>query len=288
MSSIEQGILNIARVAEIANPCNNEDYIGENGLLYCYECDTPKQTITSLFGINRVVSCMCKCAMDKDIELKELFAQQKKTEQIKRNKKLAYAFGYERSATNFTFDNDDSKGSENSLIARNYAKSFDVNESGWLVFFGSNGTGKSYLATCICNALLERGYSVVFVRLAELERKLFNSSNGKNDIYENLVQCDLLVIDDLFAERDTSYMKEIAFNVIDSRSKCRKPAIITTNLSPTEFSNPTDVNLKRILDRIYEDCIPIRMNGESRRKQNMMVNAEKRKMALLNYSDDNL
>ena len=75
----------------------------------------------------------------------------------------------------------------------------------------------------------------------------------------------LLIIDDLGAERGTEYAVENVFNVIDRRYRSGKPLIITTNLHLSMLTNEQSLDKKRIYDRILELCIPVCVNGASKR-----------------------
>jgi DNA replication protein DnaC len=78
---------------------------------------------------------------------------------------------------------------------------------------------------------------------------------------------DLLIIDDLGAERKSEYMQETVFNIIDSRYRSGLPFIITTNLTADEIKKPQEVSFQRIYDRILERCFPVEVTGQSRRRQ---------------------
>ena len=91
----------------------------------------------------------------------------------------------------------------------------------------------------------------------------------------------LLIIDELGAERGTEYAVENVFNVIDRRYRSGKPLIITTNLHISMLTNEQSLDKKRIYDRILELCIPICVNGASKRtataKEKMKEMQEKAK-----------
>ena len=87
----------------------------------------------------------------------------------------------------------------------------------------------------------------------------------KNEYIDALVKYDLLIIDDLGAERGTEYAVENVFNVIDRRYRSGKPLIITTNLHLSMLINEQSLYKKRIYDRILELCIPVCVNGASKR-----------------------
>jgi DNA replication protein DnaC len=77
----------------------------------------------------------------------------------------------------------------------------------------------------------------------------------------------LLVIDDLGVERNTSYAKEVVYAIIDNRYKSGLPMVITTNLSMEKIKSPEDIENQRIYDRILERCFPIEVSGGNRRRK---------------------
>ena len=133
-----------------------------------------------------------------------------------------------------------------------------------LLLWGDVGTGKSYFAACIANALVEQAVSVKMTNFVAVLNELFDYKD-KNEYISRLNECNLLIIDDLGIERNTEYALEQVYNIIGARYKIGKPLIITTNMSLTELKNPPDTAHKRIYDRILEICVPIRFNGENMR-----------------------
>ena len=73
---------------------------------------------------------------------------------------------------------------------------------------------------------------------------------------DSLGDYDLLIIDDLGVERNTEYALEQMFSIIDSRYRCNKPLIVTTNLKLDELKHPPDLAHARIYARILERCAP--------------------------------
>jgi DNA replication protein DnaC len=88
---------------------------------------------------------------------------------------------------------------------------------------------------------------------------------GKQEYLDSLNNYPLLVLDDLSTERQTEYMLEIVYNVIDARYRAKLPLIITTNLTREELMNPADIRYKRIFSRLFEMCTPIEVEGHDRR-----------------------
>ena len=78
-------------------------------------------------------------------------------------------------------------------------------------------------------------------------------------------------IEDLGAQRNTSYMMEQVYTIIDGRYKSGKPMVITTNLDPRRINDASgDEAWKRVFDRILERCYPIEFNGSNRRAAKKM------------------
>lgn len=125
-----------------------------------------------------------------------------------------------------------------------------------LLLWGGVGTGKSFMAGCIANALMEQEVAVCMTNFARIMNELNNAFSGRNEVVDRLCGYPLLVIDDFGMERGTEYALEQIYNIIDSRYRSRKPLIVTTNLTLTELKNPQDTAHARIYDRLLELCTP--------------------------------
>lgn len=150
-------------------------------------------------------------------------------------------------------------------IAKKYVKNWDSakeNNLG-LVIFGDVGTGKSYMAAAIANALIDRFVSVRMTNCSNIINAIFKD----NSIIDELDKFDLLILDDFGTERLTDFGEEQIYNIINGRYECGKPLIITTNLNLKEMKEPQSISGKRIFDRIWEMCSPVEIKGESIRKQ---------------------
>ena len=136
-----------------------------------------------------------------------------------------------------------------------------------LLLWGGVGTGKSFFAGCIANALMEQKVSVRMTNFASILNDLSNSLSGRNDVVDRLCSYPLLIIDDFGIERGTEYALEQVYNIIDARYRSKKPLIVTTNLTLTDLKNPQDVAHARIYDRLLSMCSPICFAGENLRQQ---------------------
>ena len=124
----------------------------------------------------------------------------------------------------------------------NFINNFeDPNEKN-LIFTGSTGTGKTFMINCISNELLKQGYTVLYqtapVMFDEILNEKFNRE-GSFSIYENILNVDLLIIDDLGTENITDSKITELFTIINTRllnqnHKITK-TIISTNLNVDEL-----------------------------------------------------
>lgn len=239
---------------------NEGDYIVD-GLLYCCKCNTPKQCRIEIFGKEKTPMCLCKCEKEK---------RDKERNEIKSRELRDICFP--NSEMQFwNFERDDRSNEKISDICHNYVENFEemYKRGKGLLFFGTVGTGKTFYASCIANALIDKGYPCLVTNFARLVNTLSGMYAGKQEYINGLNRYKLLVIDDLAAERDTEYMNEIIQNIIDSRYRIGLPTIITTNLTDEEIKKPTEIHRQRVFSRLLEMCIPIEVKGKDRRRDKL-------------------
>ncbi len=133
---------------------------------------------------------------------------------------------------------------------RAYAAAFSPSAPS-LLLQGATGTGKTHLSLAIAKAVTEAGYGVVYGSIQPLLRRLESEHFGRadGDSEQQLIGCDLLVLDDLGMEFDTPFSRASLYNLINARLLEEKPTIISTNLS---FS---------AIAARYGDQIASRING---------------------------
>lgn len=129
-----------------------------------------------------------------------------------------------------------------------------------LFFYGTVGCGKSFLSGCVAKELIESGHSIIYfssIGLFEfLSRYSFDYKNKENlyNAFEDLYNCDLVIIDDLGTEVTNSFVTSQLFSCLNERHIRKKSTIISTNLSLGELR---DRYSDRIFSRItsnYEVC----------------------------------
>lgn len=261
---IQQTINNIEKAAADSIRAEQGDYIVD-GLLHCGKCQTPKQCRVNILGKERTPMCLCKCEAEKLKREEDERKRREFEERVQRLRKMGFP---ESDMQEWTFANDDLSNERVTSIMRNYVENFDkMRENGkGLLLYGTVGTGKTYAAACVANALIDKGYPVLMTNFARIANTVQGLFEGRQEYYDSLNRFPLLILDDLSAERKTEYMQEIVQNVIDSRYRAGLPLIITTNLTGKELENPADVTSQRLFSRLYQMCIPVKVEGTDRRR----------------------
>lgn len=221
-----------------------DDYTDDEGFLCCGKCHSRKQMDVDIpaladGGTKTIrVGCLCKCGQEKaDQEKKERERRdfESRMERLRRDGITDPAY------LQYTFDQDDKRNPKVSDVCRRYVENWEEMKAQniGILFYGDVGTGKSFLACAIANALLERLVSVSVTNFPRILNSLQGSfDDERQKRIDRLQHYSLLVIDDLGVERDTSYSVEQVYNVVDTRARSGKPVIITTNLSLKDLENP--------------------------------------------------
>ena len=258
-----------------------DEYFHESDrLIYCAKCHTPRQGRYTLQGRVFMPPIRCKCQQklyNQEETKRKLLEKQAEIERMK-------ASGLQDKALyDYTFDKDNGINPE-MAYAHKYVENWEdmkANSSG-LLLWGNVGTGKSFFAGCIANALLEKGVPVLMTNFSRILNTLTGMHfEDRNQFIDSLNRYSLLIIDDLGIERNSEFALEQVFNVIDSRYRSKKPLIVTTNLTLTELNSAPDVAHRRIYDRILERCAPIRINNRNIRQVNASANLQEAKKILL-------
>ncbi|WP_156627832.1 DNA replication protein DnaC [Clostridium tertium] len=130
------------------------------------------------------------------------------------------------------------KNMENILkyLTQEYLPNFKNSDDN-LLFYGNSGTGKTFLSCCVSKSLLDSGYLVVYRTVDELMKNLREIKLENNSVLEDLLlNCDLLVIDDLGTEQITEFTATEFFNFLNKKLLKKRKMIISTNLSLNEIS----------------------------------------------------
>lgn len=150
---------------------------------------------------------------------------------------------------------------------RDYIDNFNT-EYRSLYLYGPTGVGKTFLTNCIAKELIESSHSVIYVSSIRLFELLADSTFKKNgslegkDLANNILDCDLLIIDDLGTEMVNSFTAASLFNCINERHLRRKSVIISTNLSLAELRQTYS---ERVFSRITSNYTLLKIYGDDLR-----------------------
>ena len=133
---------------------------------------------------------------------------------------------------------------------RRFLDTFDK-EPSHLLFYGGTGLGKTFLSNCLAKELIETGHSVIYYSAQSLfdalSEKAFGDAKNPDPFADYLMDCDLLIIDDLGTEITNAFVSARLFHLLNQRIIRKKSMVISTNLSLSEFAG---VYSERIFSRI--------------------------------------
>ena len=241
----------------------------KDGHVYCRRC---KEKIDSdplnCLGNKKILfRRQCKC----DREEESLRKEKEEADHIRRLREECFITS--RNLINCTFDRVIAPDRQEVIIAKNFVKNLKElsKDNNGLIFHGNVGTGKTYLAACIANKIIEDYQIRVKMRnipqiINDIEKGGFDID--KNDYYRKLSSVSLLILDDFGIERNTEYVNEMVYQIINTRYESKKPTIISTNIPLgliMEGSN--DIDKERIYSRLREMCIPVKIAGKDIRTE---------------------
>ena len=221
------------------NKCKDTGYVGIN------KCSCYKTKLIDLYyETSQLVSGLNKCNFNNfDINLFSPNSISNQKNSQRKNMENIYEF-----------------------IIGNYLPNFDK-ENNNILIFGESGTGKTFLSWCIAKELLDRGFLVLYKTSNELMRDLRDIAFNNNNLLEDLlINCDLLIIDELGAEQVTDFSSNELFSFINKKLLNDKKMLISTNLNLVDIENIYTTRLySRLLGnfkliKFYGDDVRIKLN----------------------------
>ncbi len=156
-----------------------------------------------------------------------------------------------------------------------YARDFDPKHSPSLLFTGGTGLGKTHLSLAIAREVINKGHGVIYASvqnlMARLEEERFQSGGYYGEEAEQrymdmVLECDLLILDDLGTEFLNQFVSSSIYNLINTRLLQNRPTIISTNLLPPDMSKRYS---DRLVSRLYGNYLRLNFVGKDVRLQKL-------------------
>lgn len=153
--------------------------------------------------------------------------------------------------------------------ARVFVEAFPAVDKG-LLLRGRHGVGKTHLAVAMLREIIAskgaRGYFYETRELLKLVRDTFaTAGESEMDVLRPVLDADILVLDDLGAEKTSEWVQETLGLVVNTRYSERRPTIFTTNLDDSaDTTNPNSMYVQlgaRTRSRLFEMCHWVDMEG---------------------------
>ena len=198
-----------------------------------------------------------KCSCFRQREISILYSQSNIQDMISRENFSTLSTEY--------YQGEDLRRFESAVdLCRNFIKNFNQDYHN-ILFYGTVGTGKSFLSGCIAKELIDKGYSVIYFSSSGLFDMLarysfdYKEKEALQDFCEDIYGCDLLIIDDLGTEITNTFVASQLFSCLNERGLRKKAMIISTNLSLEELR---DRYSDRIFSRITSSFSLCKLTGQ--------------------------
>ncbi len=261
-ANLDEYIMSLAKANLKAQAKRKELLVGagfpEDYLETKYNCEICKDT-----GFNKEFYCQCYRKLIRDVAREEMGANSP----LKTCTFRSFRLDRYPDVTDTAIGVNQREHMKNTYeYLKDYAENFTPDSQG-LFMYGKTGLGKTHLSLAIANVVIDRGYDVYYGSVQSIMDKLeaehFGRLPREDSIKEDILTCDLLIIDDLGTEFSTQYTNAELYNIINSRILSSLPTIISTNLAISEIA---DRYTQRVASRIIGSSMAVYFCGKDIRQ----------------------
>lgn len=242
--------------------------------LICEGCSKPLTEVTIIFESGEMKTHQKGCICDR---IKEVNDKQREINAKTFDKgSIIHGKYNDKSLDDYQTETDQHEHAV--IVAKHYINHFDEHmKNGQNIFIqGTMGTGKTHLAAAIRNALSDKHYRVLFITLPDYMDKVKQEFDEKRNggikgggqsrqIYKMAQDADLLILDDVGANRMTTFEISELFRIVEARTdKC---TIYTTNYNKSDFTATREIN--RVFSRMMQNTKLVVINGSDNRLKGM-------------------
>lgn len=152
-------------------------------------------------------------------------------------------------------------------FCQSYANGFSLKNKS-IFMTGLTGLGKTHLSLAIAGTVIDKGYNVIYQSaqnlMDKLEKEHFSRNSGDSSYKDDILECDLLIIDDLGCEFQTQFTKAEIYNIINTRHLRSLPTIINSNLTVKELE---ETYHPRVASRIMGNYVLLMFCGKDIRQE---------------------
>ena len=245
---------------------HNGDY-EQDGVVHCGYCHTPKQVLHMWRGQLRAFPIPCRCKRECLDRIAEERAQREKWEKTEINRYHALPYPYMHQ---WTFAHDDGGSPQATRYFKQYVEHFAElrKEGNGLFLFGAKGTGKTYAAVQIVNALCDNGYRCLVTSFMEIVKNLLSLNRENRQQYlDDICSHDLLVFDDFGGETGSNFFDINLEEIVKTCYRKHIPMIVITPMAQDTLEQGLNATRQQAVDRMKERCYCLTLRNTKRYKQ---------------------